>query len=812
MRGDDRQREPRPRRLSGGAAPVRLLGCLAALGIALLGLAAAPAQAATGDPLYVFTPQPPPPPGSPVPPPSGYLNGPCGLAVDSVGNFYVADQYHGTVDVFSSSHSYLVQLSGLGDPCGLGLDPSNHLYVGGYHGAVKKFGAYPSFGSGAAIDSGHSTGVATDTAGNVYVDERDRIVEYDSGGAEIAQIGLGDLGEGYGVAVSGYSGTEGRIYVPDAASNTVKVFSASGTLVDEIKDPYGHPFVSLRDAAIAVDDSTGRVYFADDTQPTDTEQPLAKIYIYSPADAWLGFLRYAVVDALPPGLAVDNSEASTQGRVYVTSGNSNGAGVYAYPPGVAPVAAPLAPTTPGALPGGGPLDPTIPIGGATIGATGTQIACEGDACQVLPPEPVDPTLTTLLSGHGNPRPHYPGTVSRCVRLGRAARKLRRNAHRLARRAKRGSPAKARGLLARAARLRKRAQRRARAAKRCARAERKGKRGGARASASSVSGGTAAIPSPAGQSVGRGATGEASTAGTGSAGPTVASSGATVAGLLGGSAGFGVAVSAGGGAGTLAGSHPYAARFNVGLDQGGGASDLRSLRIATPPGLLADPPALGFCTGTQFSTHRSSPYEPSQSGESCPERSQAGTVAVSTALHGGETRRFGLFELSPPDGSALELAASPYGMPLRFEGTIESDSSGTYLVLTAAEIPQALQAHGLELTLWGTPWDASHNAERGSCLNEAEPGFPWCKSSVGEPLAYPPRAFLTLPTECASIFAFAAASVLLAGRRRSEGSAQPRRRRPPGGAHGLRLARLLPPRRGPALGQEGLLGRAASSSG
>ncbi len=34
------------------------------------------------------------------------------------------------------------------------------------------------------------------------------------------------------------------------------------------------------------------------------------------------------------------------------------------------------------------------------------IPCEGDACQVLPPEPIDPTLTTLLSGRGNPAVSY----------------------------------------------------------------------------------------------------------------------------------------------------------------------------------------------------------------------------------------------------------------------------------------------------------------------------------------------------------------------------------------------------------------------
>jgi hypothetical protein len=34
------------------------------------------------------------------------------------------------------------------------------------------------------------------------------------------------------------------------------------------------------------------------------------------------------------------------------------------------------------------------------------IPCQGDACQVLPPEPVDPTLTTVLAGPGNPKVRY----------------------------------------------------------------------------------------------------------------------------------------------------------------------------------------------------------------------------------------------------------------------------------------------------------------------------------------------------------------------------------------------------------------------
>ena len=45
------------------------------------------------------------------------------------------------------------------------------------------------------------------------------------------------------------------------------------------------------------------------------------------------------------------------------------------------------------------------IGGG-FGEPSPPIPCEGDSCQALPPEPVEPTLTTLLSGPGNPPVHY----------------------------------------------------------------------------------------------------------------------------------------------------------------------------------------------------------------------------------------------------------------------------------------------------------------------------------------------------------------------------------------------------------------------
>jgi hypothetical protein len=49
------------------------------------------------------------------------------------------------------------------------------------------------------------------------------------------------------------------------------------------------------------------------------------------------------------------------------------------------------------------------------------IPCEGDACQVLPPQPLDPTLTTLLTGKGNPPVSY-------HKLGHHKKKRHRKVH------------------------------------------------------------------------------------------------------------------------------------------------------------------------------------------------------------------------------------------------------------------------------------------------------------------------------------------------------------------------------------------------
>ena len=127
-----------------------------------------------------------------------------------------------------------------------------------------------------------------------------------------------------------------------------------------------------------------------------------------------------------------------------------------------------------------------------------------------------------------------------------------------------------------------------------------------------------------------------------------------------------------------------------------------------PGLLADIAAPSFCSAAALATPRSSPFESSESGESCPGRSQVGTVEVTTGVGGGETRRFGLFNLEPADGAALQFGAAPFGVPLVFDAQIRAGGEEAFGLSLAADIPGALQARALQLSFWGAPWDASHN--------------------------------------------------------------------------------------------------------
>jgi hypothetical protein len=235
-------------------------------------------------------------------------------------------------------------------------------------------------------------------------------------------------------------------------------------------------------------------------------------------------------------------------------------------------------------------------------------------------------------------------------------------------------------------------------------------------------------------------------------------------FLPGAAGFDVAVNGEEEPDTQAGSHPFSIVTTIEFSKAGERAnqpgvpvtdgDARNVQLELPPGLIENPSAVDKCTQDQFHTPRDSAFEASRSGEKCPPLSQIGVVTLRSSAEGGGSRSFGLFNLVPPPGFPSQIGFSPFGIPIAFTPRIR-DLNGEYgTTLDLQNLSQQLDVYGMTVTIWGTPWGVSHNGERGACLNELEPGFPWAKCPVlqGE-RSHLPYAYLTLPASCTGPLAF-----------------------------------------------------------
>ncbi|MCL2769691.1 MAG: hypothetical protein FWD42_06220, partial [Solirubrobacterales bacterium] len=188
----------------------------------------------------------------------------------------------------------------------------------------------------------------------------------------------------------------------------------------------------------------------------------------------------------------------------------------------------------------------------------------------------------------------------------------------------------------------------------------------------------------------------------------------------------------------AGSHPYEATFNFGLNAGNRNSEgaLRNLSVALPPGIIGDPQAVPRCTRQEFVS--------SLVGAGCPPSTQVGVDWPETSIISAEGGfgpfriRIPVYNLVPPPGVAAEFGFSIEGKTILLDATVRS--GGNYGI-TANVGNIAFKPTSNTITIWGRPSSDAHNAQR--CGKLAGVQADQCGySDPGE--ATP---FLTLPTAC-----------------------------------------------------------------
>ena len=209
------------------------------------------------------------------------LIGPAGIAVDSKGLVYVADQKVGAVFIFNTEtrdtqlirNGYEAHFGWIN---GLAIDDDDRLFVsdGKLH-RVMIFNTKHEVESQITEGLVDPVGIALDTANRfLYVvdTQQDQVIVYDAdtlkllrrigtGGKNHFLTTPGDFGAPQGVALD----ADGNVYVTDTLNNRVEIFDADGAFISLFGKHGDGPGYFARPKGIAVD-SDGHIWVADEME------------------------------------------------------------------------------------------------------------------------------------------------------------------------------------------------------------------------------------------------------------------------------------------------------------------------------------------------------------------------------------------------------------------------------------------------------------------------------------------------------------------------------------------------------------------
>ena len=180
----------------------------------------------------------------------GEFQNPTDVAVDTAGNFYVADSWNHRVQKFNSKGNFVrswgrlpVPSRGSGDgefenPTDVAVDTAGNMYVVDRNNSrVQKFDLHGNYKKDWEIYSELSlSGIAVDSAGNVYVGDKEITIirKFDSNGNYITHWGREGSGDGEFIVVQGIAVDRlGKVYVADVLNHRIQKFKPVLTLMHE---------------------------------------------------------------------------------------------------------------------------------------------------------------------------------------------------------------------------------------------------------------------------------------------------------------------------------------------------------------------------------------------------------------------------------------------------------------------------------------------------------------------------------------------------------------------------------------------------
>jgi DNA-binding beta-propeller fold protein YncE len=193
----------------------------------------------------------------------GRFDNPHGLALDTVGNIFVADTGNGRVQKFSPNGTFVASIAAK-DPNGIAVDRAGNIYVAeiGSKHRVQKLGPDGTFIAEWAPGLYGPRKIAIGPDDSIYVVDsgRNRIVKFNPDGQVLTTWGSDGTGDGQfrGLSSVAVDSANNRVYVADAMNGRIQVFDSDGNFLAKWPVPEWGQGLGYED--LAVDSQRGRLY------------------------------------------------------------------------------------------------------------------------------------------------------------------------------------------------------------------------------------------------------------------------------------------------------------------------------------------------------------------------------------------------------------------------------------------------------------------------------------------------------------------------------------------------------------------------